>query len=77
LAQRSRGSPEIDPTRDLIYAEAFVLTLLGHREDAIKALKVYLAANPEKRTALSEDATWWFRALQEDPRYRDLVELAQ
>ena len=77
LAQRSRGSPEIDPTRDLIYAEAFVLTLLGHREDAIKALKVYLAANPEKRTALSEDATWWFRALQEDPRYRDLVGLAQ
>ncbi len=77
VAQRSRGRPEIDPTRDLLYAEAFVRNLLGDREDAIKALKVYLAANPEKRTAFAEEPTWWFRGLQDDPRYRELVGTAQ
>jgi TolB-like protein/tRNA A-37 threonylcarbamoyl transferase component Bud32/tetratricopeptide (TPR) repeat protein len=77
VAQRSRGRPEIDPTRDLSYAEAFVRTLLGDRDEAIKALKVYLAANPEKRAALAEDASWWFRSLQDDSRFRDLVGTAQ
>jgi serine/threonine-protein kinase len=73
VAERSRGSAEVDPTRDLIYAEAFVRTQLGDRDQAIKCLKIYLAANPEKRAALAEDATWWFRSLQDDPRFRELV----
>jgi hypothetical protein len=73
VAQRSRGRPEIDPTRDLLYAEAFVRTLLGDRAEAIKALKAYLAANPEKRATFVDDPSWWFRSLQDDPRYRELV----
>jgi eukaryotic-like serine/threonine-protein kinase len=77
VAQRSRGRSEIDPTRDLLYAEAFVRTLLGDRDEAIKALKVYLAANPEKRAAFADDATWWFRSLQDDSRFRQLVGTAQ
>ena len=50
---RSGGQPEIDPTRDLFYAKAFVLTLLGDTVQAIGALKVYLAANPEKRASFA------------------------
>jgi serine/threonine-protein kinase len=73
VAERSRGRPEIDPTRDLLYAEAFVRTLLGDKTEAISALKVYLAANPEKRATLADDASWWFRGLQEDARYKELV----
>jgi hypothetical protein len=42
LVQRSRGNSEIDPTRDLIYAAAFVNTLLGDTTAAIEALKTYL-----------------------------------
>ncbi|MDQ3224859.1 MAG: hypothetical protein M3Q75_15510, partial [Gemmatimonadota bacterium] len=77
VAERSRGRPEIDPTRDLLYAEGFVRTLLGDREDAIRALKVYLTANPEKRAAFAEEPTWWFRGLQDDARFRELVGTAQ
>ncbi|MEO6055285.1 MAG: protein kinase, partial [Gemmatimonadales bacterium] len=73
LAERSRGRPEIDPTRDLLYAEAFVRTLLGDKAEAISALKVYLAANPEKRASFAEDGSWWFRGLQDDARYKQLV----
>ncbi|MGH7526323.1 MAG: protein kinase domain-containing protein [Gemmatimonadales bacterium] len=73
VAQRSRGSPEIDPTRDLMYAEAFVHTLLGDPGQAIEALKVYLAANPEKRAGFADEVTWWFRGIQDDPRFQALV----
>jgi len=74
---RSRGRPEIDPTRDLSYAEAFVRNLIGDRTEAIQALKIYLAANPEKRSAFAEEPTWWFRGLQDDPRYQKLVGTSQ
>jgi hypothetical protein len=73
LAASSRGRPEIDPTRDLLYAEAFVRTLLGDTTEAINALKVYLAANPEKRSSFAEDASWWFRGLQDNSRFRSLI----
>jgi hypothetical protein len=73
LAQRSRGSNEIDPTRDLVYAAAFVHTLLGDTANAVEALKEYLVANPEKRASLAEDPTWWFRPLEQNAIFRDLV----
>jgi eukaryotic-like serine/threonine-protein kinase len=73
LVQRSRGNSEIDPTRDLIYAAAFVNTLLGDTTAAIEALKTYLVANPEKRASLAQDPSWWFRPLENSPRFRDLV----
>ncbi|HUR95019.1 MAG TPA: hypothetical protein VMY76_10575, partial [Gemmatimonadales bacterium] len=77
LAERSRGRPEIDPTRDLKYAEAFVRTLLGDTTEAISALKTYLAANPEKRATFADDASWWFRGLQENARFKELVGVKQ
>jgi len=73
VAQRSRGTPEVDPTRDLVYMDAFVQTLLEDRGEAIKSLKVYLAANPDQRKTMTDDTGWWFRSLQDDPTYRELV----
>jgi serine/threonine-protein kinase len=74
LALRSRGNNEIDPTRDLTYALAFVHTLLGDTVLAVEALKEYLVANPEKRASLAQDPTWWFRPLEDDARFRELVQ---
>jgi len=73
LTLRSKGNNEIDPTRDLVYAAAFVHTLLGDTTLAVDALKEYLVANPEKRASLAEDPTWWFRPLQSSPQFRNLV----
>jgi tetratricopeptide (TPR) repeat protein len=77
LAERSRGRAEIDPTRDLKYAEAFVRTLLGDTAEAISALKTYLAANPEKRATFADDASWWFRGLQDNSRFKELIGVKQ
>jgi hypothetical protein len=70
---RSRGAPDIDPSRDLSYNEAFVRTLLGDKAEAIRLLKQYVAANPERRADLATDDTWWFRDLRNDPRYQELA----
>jgi hypothetical protein len=73
VAGRARGSPEVDPTHDLAMMETFVRLLLGDRDEALRSLKVYLAANPQRRAALAQDPGWWYRSLQEDPRYQELV----
>jgi len=73
VAKRSEGTPEIDPTRDLALRGAFVYTLLGDKDDAIRLLKQYLAVNPGKAEGLRDDAGWWFRSLEGDPRFRQAV----
>jgi len=39
----------------------------------VKALKVYLATNPDRRSSLAEDTGWWFRGLQDDPEFQRMV----
>ncbi len=55
VAERSKGDAQIDPTRDLVESGAFVYTLLGDQDEALKLLKVYLAANPQRRSNYAED----------------------
>ena len=73
VAQRSRGGPDVDPTRDLLYMDIFVQTLLNDHGEALKSLKVYLATNPGERSGLAEDTGWWFRGLQDDPKFQQIV----
>jgi eukaryotic-like serine/threonine-protein kinase len=74
VARRSAGTAQTDPTRDLAYFGAFVYTLLGDRDDAIRLLKEYLAANPQRAVSLRSDPGWFFRDLdRDDPRFRQIV----
>jgi serine/threonine-protein kinase len=73
VADGARGNSDVDPTRDLAYIEAFVRTLLDDKPGAIKALKLYLTANPDRRATLSDDPGWWFRGMQDYPAFQDLV----
>ena len=73
VAQRSRGGPDVDETRDLMLDDAYVHLLVGDRDEALKSLKAYLVANPERRAGIAEDPGWWFRGLQDDPRFQQMV----
>jgi serine/threonine-protein kinase len=77
VARHARGNSELDPTRDLLLLDAFVQNLIGDKEEALRSLKVYLAANPERRANFADDPGWWFRSLQEDPRFKELVGVEQ
>src|SRR5262249_39160357 len=55
LAHRSEGSVQMDATRELAFRGAFVYTLLGDHDDAIRLLKDYFAANPNRASSLAND----------------------
>jgi class 3 adenylate cyclase/TolB-like protein len=70
VAYRSRGNASVDPTRDLVYVEAFVRTLLGEFDEATDLLAEYMAAvggDP------SDIDYWWFDDLRNEPRYQALL----
>jgi serine/threonine-protein kinase len=73
VAERARGDTEVDPTRDLAYIEAFVRTLLNDREEAVRLLKQYVSANPDRRADLADESGWWFRGLLDYPPFQELV----
>jgi hypothetical protein len=67
----------VDPSRDLANMAAFVYVLLGDRQAALDQLRVYLAANPQRRESFATDPGWWFRPLEGSPEWRRLVEPTQ
>ena len=73
LAKRSEGDATTDPTRDNAYVGAFVYTTLGVTANAVRLLKAYIAANPERAGTLRDDPGWWFRPLQGNREFRALV----
>ena len=73
---RARAGPEIDPRGELIGYEAFVRTLLGESKEAIDLLHKYLTDHPEHRKGFAKVNAWWWRSLQNDPRFQSLIALA-
>jgi len=73
VAVRARGDASLDPTHDLDQLEAIVHTILGEKDEALRLLSTYLAANPQFRESMARDQSWWFRDLRSDPRYQALA----
>jgi hypothetical protein len=73
VIDRSRVGRDIDPKGELIGLEALPRTFLGEREQAITLLEQYLTSNPEHRAGFAKLNTWWWRDLQNDPRFKALV----
>jgi serine/threonine-protein kinase len=75
IALRARtDDPRIDPTRDIVYFEVMLRNLLGDRDEALRRLALYVATNPEERSNIAKDQTWWFDGLRDDPRFKELVQ---
>jgi TolB-like protein len=68
---RARVSPDIDPDRFMFSLEAHIRTLLGDNDTAIDLLTRYAAVNPNAEF----QGRWWWRGLQNDPRFRELQAL--
>jgi TolB-like protein/tRNA A-37 threonylcarbamoyl transferase component Bud32 len=75
VVERARADAAVDPTRDLAQFEAAVRLMMGDKDEALRLLSTYVAANPQVRAGMAKDDTWWFRDLRSDPRWRSLVGL--
>jgi tetratricopeptide (TPR) repeat protein len=73
VAARSRADATMDPPRELVSFEAIVRTILGDKDEAIRLLGVYFATNPQQRSSIDRDESWWYQDLRGDPRYQALV----
>jgi serine/threonine-protein kinase len=73
VIQRSRGSSQVDPEQNLLAFEAFVRTLLGEDDEAIRLLQRYVAANPEHSFEVGGSLLWWWLELQNHPGFQALA----
>jgi serine/threonine-protein kinase len=73
VALRARADATVDPARELIYYEAMLRNMLGDRDEALRLIGVYLAANPQDRASMAKDESWWWEGLRDDPRFKALV----
>jgi len=73
VVERSKGDPEMNPTRDLALFGAAVYSQLGETAKAVDLLGVYLQANERLRAAYADDPGWWFRGIAGDPAFKRLV----
>jgi serine/threonine-protein kinase len=69
---RVEPSADVDPTRDLDEDKGVVYLLLGDKDQALRQLKRYLAANPARTTDVATDGSWQWRTLRDDPRFTAL-----
>ena len=73
LLLAARGDPTVDPARTLLTREAFVRTMMGDKDTAIELLQRYLLENPSARAEFGRENDWWWRGLQDDPRFMRLT----
>jgi serine/threonine-protein kinase len=65
---------EIDPqaditTLDLLPLKAFAYRLNGDDDTAFDILRRYFASNPDHRITPDEEISWWWRGMEDDPRF--------
>jgi len=70
---RAAGSEGLDPSGDLVYIEAMARSQLGEKDKAISLLSRYYAAHPQQQRYAAKDESFWWKPLQDDPKYQALV----
>jgi eukaryotic-like serine/threonine-protein kinase len=70
---RATATADVDPTGDIANIQAFAYTILGDKTEAIARLKTYFNASPSRRANMVEDSGWWFKDLDTDPSYLQLI----
>jgi eukaryotic-like serine/threonine-protein kinase len=70
---RAQGDESVDQTGDLAYLEAMARAQLDEKDKAISLLSRYYAKNPQRKAFISHDEAWYFKSLENEPRYKALV----
>ena len=61
VLERSRGTPEIDPRRELHGDEAVARIFLQDYDEAVRLVASYLAANPDHRKGFATNTSLWWK----------------
>jgi len=70
---RTEAGPDIDPRGDLVPLRALAHEFFGETDQAITLIEQALATHPEHRAGFGRMSAWWWRDLQNNPRFRTLI----
>lgn len=73
VAERARGTPEVDPNNELPQYAAYVAVLRSDTTAALKELKSFLSDDEDRRKAQRSNPNWWFRPLVPLPEFKRLI----
>ena len=73
VLRQFRSDPALDPGRELLSIEAVFRLRMDQEDEALNLVKLYLTASPEHREGWEWSSHWWWRPLQDNPEFRDLV----
>ena len=70
-----RAGPDLDPTMQLKYYEAYMRVLLGDFDEALDLLREFFVANPEEDHGGGDSGEiyWWWRDLRSHPRFGEVM----
>ena len=73
LLRARAPSAALDPRKDLPPNEAAVRVMLGDKDVAVELIKDYLTVNPQHRQGFASRVGWYWRDLQDYPKFRQLL----
>jgi serine/threonine-protein kinase len=73
VLSRTEAPTEIDPRGELLALRALAHTFFGEHDQAISLIEQALATHPDHRAGFGKVNFWWWRELQQNPRFKTLV----
>jgi hypothetical protein len=70
---RTRATPAEDPRHDVQGYEVVVRVMLKQQDEAIRLIDDYLTVNPEHKKGFAARTVWWWRDLQSNPKFQQLI----
>jgi serine/threonine-protein kinase len=73
LARAANPPATVDPRGELLALQALAHTFFGEQDTAITLLEKALTSFPEHRAGFGKVNFWWWRPLQDNPRFKTLI----
>ena len=73
VISRGQASESIDPAGDVAWLEAMARAQLDEKDKVVALMSRYYAKNPQRKAFSGHDEAWYFKSLENDPKYRQLV----
>ncbi|PYP76397.1 MAG: hypothetical protein DMD35_18670 [Gemmatimonadetes bacterium] len=73
VISRAQASESIDPAGDVAWLEAMARAQLDEKDKVVALMARYYAKNPQRKAFSGHDEAWYFKSLENYPKYRQLV----
>jgi len=73
VISHAQASESVDPGGDVAWLEAMARAQLDEKDKVVSLMSRYYAKNPQRKQFSGHDEAWYFKSLENYPKYRMLV----